>query len=227
MNSPSKNSAPSFVPSTTAGFLLVTISLLMVNGGCVGLLAQMGYWTGASLVPAEYDGLEEQRVAVVCVYKKASYGVGMEAELLARGVDRILKDNVKKITIISQDEIADWVDKNDWDELDYSEVGRGVKADKVVAIDVSDFQLYEGQSLYRGRAKVLVRVFDIAEGGKEAFRRQLPEIKFPVTGVYHSSETSETEFRRSFLEVIARQVGRYFYAYDMSERYSRDPASLD
>lgn len=227
MNSPPKNSASFFVRGTIAGFFLVTLSLLMVNAGCVGLLAQMGYWTGANLVPAEYDGLEDQRVAVVCVYKKASYGVGVEAELLARGVERMLKENVEKITVIGQDEIADWVDKNDWDEIDYSEVGRGVKADKIVAIDVSDFQLYEGQSLYRGRAKVLVRVFDMTEGGKEAFRRQLPEIKFPITGVYHSSETSETEFRRSFLEVIARQVGRYFYDYDMAERYGRDPASLD
>lgn len=227
MTSPSKLSTSFFSHSVIAGFFFVTLGLLTVNTGCVGLLAQMGYWTGANLVPAEFDGLEEQRVAVVCVYKKTSYGVGVEAELLAREVERILKDNVSKIKIVGQDEIADWVDKNDWDELDYSEVGRGVKADKVVAIDVSDFQLYEGQSLYRGRAKVLVRVFDLTEGGKEAFRRQLPEIKFPITGVYHSSETSETEFRRAFLEVISRQVSRYFYDYDMAERYGRDPASLE
>lgn len=206
--------------------LLLALTL-STSVGCVGILAQMGYWTGGNLVPAEYEGLEGERVAVVCVSSNASYGVGVEAELLARGVDSLLKENVKKIEIVGQDEIADWVDKNDWDEIDYREVGRGVKADKVVAIDVSGFRLYEGQTLYRGRANVTVTVFDLKEGGKEAFRRRLPEIKFPASGVYHSSETSESAFRRTFIEVISRQVARYFYDFDMADRYGRDPASLD
>jgi hypothetical protein len=203
------------------------VILVTANSGCVGFLSQLGYWTGGNLVPAEYDGLEGERVAVVCVSSNAAYGVGIEAELLSRGVDSILKENVEKIDIVGQDEIADWVDKNDWDEIDYREVGRGVKADKVVAIGVSDFRLYEGQTLYRGRASVKVTVFDMKDGGKEVFRRQLPEIKFPTAGVYHSSETSETAFRRAFMEVIAGHVGRYFYDYDFAQRYGRDPASLE
>jgi hypothetical protein len=206
---------------------LLAAIFLASHCGCVGMLAQMGYWTGANLIPAEYEGLENERVAVICVSSNASYGVGIEAELLARGVSSILKENVKGIDLVEHDEIADWVDKNDWDEVDYREVGRGVKASKVVAIDLSGFRLYEGQTLYRGRAVVTVTVLDIEEGGKEAFRRQLPEIKFPTTGVYHSSETSETAFRRAFLQVVARQVGHYFHDYDPIDRYNRDPASLD
>src|SRR5687768_164947 len=174
-----------------AGLLFI---LVTANTGCVGFLAQLGYWTGGNLVPAEFDGLEGERVAVVCVSSNAAYGVGVEAELLSRGVDSILKENVEKIDIVGQDEIADWVDKNDWDEIDYREVGQGVKADKVVAIGISDFRLYEGQTLYRGRANVKVTVFDMKDGGKEVFRRQLPEVRFPNAGVYHSSETSETAF---------------------------------
>jgi hypothetical protein len=153
--------------------------------------------------------------------------VGVEAEFLARGVSTILEENVKGIDLVAHDEIADWVDKNDWDEVDYREVGRGVKATKVVAIDLSGFRLYEGQSLYRGRAVVTVTVLDIEDGGKEAFRRQLPEIKFPTAGVYHSSETSEMAFRRAFIQVIARQVGQYFHNYDAADRFGRDPASLE
>jgi hypothetical protein len=70
-------------------------------------------------------------------------------------------------------------------------------------------------------------VFDMTDGGKQVFRRQLPEIKFPTTGVYHSSETSETAFRREFIQVIARNVSHYFHEYEMQEYYGRDPASLD
>lgn len=215
------------IPRPLAAVCLLLPLLCLASTGCVGILAQMGYWAGGNLVPAEYKGLEEQRVAVVCISSNASYGVGIEAELLARGVSTILKENVKKIEMVGHDEIADWIDKNDWNEIDYREVGRGVKADRVVAIDVSGFRLYEGQTLYRGRAQVTVTVFDMEEGGKEAFRRQLPEVKFPTTGVYHSSETSEAEFRRAFIAVIAKQVAHYFYDFDMADRYGRDPASLD
>ncbi len=211
---------------TGAVRLLIAV-VLATNCGCVGMLAQFGYWAGANLVPAEYEGLENERVAVVCVSSNAAYGNGVEAELLDRGVASILQEHVKGIDLVAHDVIADWVDKNDWNEMDYLEVGRGVKATKVLAIDLSGFQLYEGQTLYRGRAVVTITVIDIKDGGKEVFRRQLPEIKFPTTGVYHSSETSEAAFRRAFIEVIARQVGRYFHKYDMVDGFGRDPASLD
>ena len=205
-------------------FVLAAVAAIPV---CQALLTQFGVMSGANLVPAEYAGLAEKRVAVVCVSESASYGIGIEAEVLARGVAALLKDRIEKTDVVRQDEIADWVDQNDWDEVDYREVGRGVKADRVLAIDLSNFRLYEGQSLYRGRANVKLTVLDMTDGGKEVFRRELPEIKFPVSGVYHSSETSENAFRKTFLKVIAEHVARYFYEYDLAERYSNDPASLE
>jgi hypothetical protein len=199
---------------------------LICSAGCNLLLTQLGYWSGGNLISAEYAGLEKQRVAVICVSDNASYGVGTESEMLARGVGNILNEHVKEIDLVRQDEIADWIDKNDWSEVDYREVGKGVKADRIVAIDLAGFRLYEGQSLYRGRASVTITVYDLSNGGKEVFRRPLPEIKFPANGVYHSSETSEAAFRRAFIKVIAEQIARYFYDYDMLDTYGRDPVDF-
>jgi hypothetical protein len=204
---------------------IVALSLVLTTG-CNLLLTQLGYWSGGNLISAEYAGLEKQRVAIVCVSDNASYGVGTESEMLARSVGSILNERVKEIDVVRQDEIADWIDKNDWSEVDYREVGKGVKADRIIAIDLAGFRLYEGQSLYRGRASVTITVYDMADGGKEVFRRPLPEIRFPANGVYHSSETSETAFRRAFIKVIAEQVARYFHEYDMVETYGRDPADF-
>jgi hypothetical protein len=187
---------------------------------------QLGLLSGGGVVPPEYPGLEGQRVAIICVSDNFSYGNGRESELLARGIGRILSEHVKKIEVIRHDAVADWIDKNNWNELDYREVGKGVKADKVVAIDLAGFRLHDGPTLYSGRASVTVRVLDIKDGGKEAFRRTIPEIKYPANGVYHSSETSEDVFRRSFLQVIAHQSARYFFEYDLAENYTRDPAAL-
>jgi hypothetical protein len=194
--------------------------------GCNLLLTQLSYWSGGNLIPAEYGGLEKQRVAIVCVSDNASYGVGRESEELSRAIGSILKQNVKEIELVRQDEVADWIDKNDWSEVDYREVGKGVKADRIIAIDLAGFRLYEGQSLYRGRASITVTVYDLKDEGKEVFRRAMPEIRFPANGVYHSSETSETAFRRSFIKVISEQVARYFYDYDMIDTYGREPIDM-
>ena len=80
--------------------------------------------------------------------------------------------------------------------------------------------------LYRGRASVTVTVYDLEDSGKEVFRRPLPEIRFPENSVYHSSETSESSFRRAFIKVIAEKIARYFYDYDMAETYGNEPVDV-
>jgi len=204
--------------------VLLLLSMLVTASGCRGFLAQMLYWQNGQLVPAAYDGLKKSRVAVISVSDSSSYGTGVESLMLAREVAAILRENVKEIELVRPDEIADWVDKNGWDEIDYREIGRGVKADRVVAIDLSGMRLYEGTALYKGQADVTVTVFDMLDGGKEAFRQELPEFRFPATGPHPVGDTSEVQFRRAFLRVLAQHVAKYFYAYDVLEDFGRDPA---
>ena len=181
---------------------------------------------GKNLVPAEYDDLKGKRVAVVCVSDNSSYGTGSESLLLAREVSLILRANVKDIELVRADEIADWIDRKGWDEIDYREIGRGVKAERVVAVGLAGFSIREGASLYKGRADVSVSVYDMADGGDEVFRKSVPEFSFPATGPYPVGDLSEVQFRRAFLKTLSQQVARYFYAYDVAEDYSRDTAFI-
>ena len=57
-------------------------------GGC-NLLPHIAYIAGGTMVPAQFKGLEDSRVAVVCVSDDSSYGSGTESERLARGVAMI------------------------------------------------------------------------------------------------------------------------------------------
>ena len=63
-------------------------------------------------------------------------------------------------------EVADWLDSHGDDLTDYRDVGRGVKADMVVGIDLLSFNLHEGQTLLKGRAKVGVKVYAHDEEGR-------------------------------------------------------------
>jgi len=198
---------------------------LLPLAGCASLFAHIGYVTGGAFVQPAYNGLEGQRVAVICVSDSSSYGVGNESEVLARSVARLLDQNVPKINVVDWSEIADWMDRN-WDEIDYREVGRGVKADRVVAIDLQGFRIHEGTVLYKGRANLVISVYDIAAGGKEVYRTEINEFTFPVNSHYHATETSEAKFRKQFLSVLAREAAKRFYAYELSEDFGGDPTAV-
>ncbi|MCA9155387.1 MAG: hypothetical protein R3C99_19530 [Pirellulaceae bacterium] len=205
----------------------LTAAVLVSQTGC-GIMTQLMWIAkGGPQVQAEYEGLEGKRVAVVCVADSASYGTTTAASMLARRVEAKLKTNVKEITIVPQDEIEDWKDHNAWDEYDYREVGRGVNADRVVAIDLASFRLHEGQTMYKGRAEVTVSVYDMEAGGETVFRRNVPEIAFPESGGQHTTDTTEPQFRQIFIEVLSQRVARYFFDYEFRNTVAQDAALLN
>ncbi|MBP86096.1 MAG: hypothetical protein CMJ64_05170 [Planctomycetaceae bacterium] len=206
-----------------AALVLGSAWILMTVPGCAGFWSQMLYFGQGQMVPAEYDDLSERRVAVVCVSENSSYGTG---QVLAREVSGILRRNVEEIDLVRPDQIADWIDREGWDEIDYREIGRGVKAERVIAIDLAGFGLYKGSSMYRGRAHVTVTVYDMTDQGREVFRKTLPEVRFPLTGPYPVGDISEATFRRTFLQVLARNITKYFHEYDLLDDFGADPAFI-
>ena len=97
--------------------------------------------------------------------------------------------------MIPPDDVADWIDSNDWNQMDYREIGRGVNADMVLGIDVGDLRLHEGQTLYQGRVTLTITVYDMQDDGKVAFRRTMPDFTFPQNGPRHATEMTEARFR--------------------------------
>jgi hypothetical protein len=212
--------------STTTLLAAALIGTSVFTAGCVGLITQLGYLSGGSVVTAAYPDLQEKRVAVVCVSDSESYGSGGESEAISRLVSSMLAANVSDIDVVPFAEVADWDDKNDWDEIDYRDVGRGVKAERVVAIDLVGLRFHEGTALYKGRADVTVTVLDMTRDGREVYQQSLPDVVYPVNGYYHTTETPEGKFRRAFLRVVARQIARHFFDYDALNEFGPDPASI-
>ena len=112
---------------------------------------------------------------------------------------------------------------------DYSEIGRALDAEMVVGIDLTGFQLYQGQTLYQGRAEAEIHVVGLKkeeEKDKETgektthkkwedeFSRSLPEVVYPPNTSIATSEWPESVFRRKFIMTIADRIGRYFYQHD-------------
>lgn len=194
--------------------------LLATNTGCIALFANLMHAIHGNMLPAEYSGLEEQRVAVVCL-TDTGFRSSAESSILVNNLHADLSMNVKDIEVVRHSEIEQWLDVHGIQDSDYVEIGKGVKADKVLAVEISGLKLKEGQTLYRGYADVTVTVYDVPNG-QIRYRKTIPEFTFPTTGGKPVTETSESKFRSYFLAVITRRIASLFYEVDATRDYALD-----
>jgi hypothetical protein len=208
--------------------MIVAAILMLSTSGCVGIAAQLMYMAGAGDIKPEFAGLKDKRVAVVCVSNRSAYGSGNESRALARMVSVILAREVKKIEIVSQTEIDNWKDTNEWDEIDYRAIGRGVKAEMLVAIDLRSLSYYDGQTMYKGRADFTVSVYDMTEGnGKIVWSKATPDFQHPRHGGRPVTDMVESNFQKEFLGLLAKDIARSFHSYDKVVKVATDAAMLD
>lgn len=205
--------------------LILLLICLPPLSGCVGLLANFLNVVGAGLMPPAFDGLEEKKVAVVCVSNSELFGPTSTSTELGMRINRLLAAKVKDIEIISNQKVDDWIDRNGWDMIDFVSIGRGVEADMVVAVDVDTFSLQDGSTMYKGRSDVHVVVYDM-QSGQQVFSNSPPQIEFPTTAGVPAVSTTEREFRKLFLDTVAGRIARNFYAFDVNEDVARDVSTL-
>jgi hypothetical protein len=198
--------------------------LLPFSTGC-NLVATGMYVLTGNDTPAEFEGLKGKKVAIVCRPVTAlDFDNSSVSTTLAQQLGVRLKQNVKDITIIDQRKIEDWSDENTWEE--YVEIGKAVGAEMVVGIDLEEFSLYQGQTLYQGRANMHFAVYDVSKGKDHVWEKFLPQVTYPPTGGVPASERPETEFRRKFVGTLADQVARFFYPHDSTASFAADSTVL-
>jgi hypothetical protein len=207
--------------------VVIVAALTMLSApGCVGMAAQLMYMMGMHQVKPECE-LKDKRVAVVCLANRLSYGTGSESRVIAQYVSAKLRKEVKDIELVPTSEIENWRDNNDWDEIDYRAIGRGVKADMLIAIDVKSLSFHEGQTLYKGKADVKVTAYDMTKGGAVEFSKDMPDFQFPQHGGRPVTDMSEAKFQAMFLMILAEEIARPFHSYDPEVVFGNEARGLD
>ena len=201
-------------------------SLLAASGCMAPIMSLTWLLKGPQVTPAKTHALKSKRVAVVCISEAVGYVPGSPAEHLARKAELQLKQNVRKIEMISQDKVIDWIDQHDWDSVDFEEVGKGVDAELLVAVEMGSYRLHDGQTLFRGRADLRVRVLDIANDGEVILDEKLFDIMFPENGGQSTAGTTEGRFRNAFTDVLASRVARLFYDYEFDLQIANEARLL-
>ena len=197
--------------------------------GCVGVGAHLMYWMQGSRVDPEYAGLEEKRVAVVCMTDAAPYGPDNSMRILGKQVRRRLASEIKKIELVSSSELNRWTDSNNWDQIDYLEIGKGVNADVVIAIELSGYTLQQGSALYRGATNYSVQVYDLGSeknARTPVYGKGPVEFSFPKDHpIPVSSSLSSTRFEQMFLTELGDTISNYFCGYERPDSIAKDAAS--
>jgi hypothetical protein len=204
-------------PAIAACLALLSVPALGCKSGLESLtILYQGYD-----IPAEFDGLQGKKVVVVCkpLTEFSSQGVD---RVLAEGISERLKAHIKNIHIIEPEKVDKLRDKTGMD--DYRQIGRALKAEKVIGIDIESFSVLDGQTLYKGRSTVSIQVYDVAEKQVE-WHKAPPQFEFPKIGSTPAQELPEVEFRNQFVAELGEQIARFFYPHDRHDDYASDISS--
>ena len=195
--------------------LSVACTALATSSGC-GLLANAMYIVKGVDLPAEFDDLKENKVAVI-VSTEAGLNHDASAILVSRHISELLARNVKKIEvdrIINDQPISDRT---------MSVIGSRVRANYVVLVDIANLKLKDGQTLFRGRSNATVSAYRVAEGDRPVFKKSFPEFIYPQNGA-PVTDFDEAQFQRIYLSELSMRIARTFYPYDPSIDVAKDAA---
>jgi hypothetical protein len=202
----------------------LTLLLLSSSTGCIHTLLATGIylWQGGNVVPAQCDKLDGERVVVVCRPPSTNeYRHAGAARSIGKRVSALLKENVKKVDMVSPSEVDNWIDEQDWEN--FKDLGRSVQATRVVYIELDSFDLYKGTTLYQGDADVRVTVYDMTtRDGEEVWTRNVGQVLFPRNAGIPSADKSVQEFQNQFVEVVSVQTASLFYKHDPNAHFALD-----
>ena len=208
------------VKQSRALSVLLVVTVLIGSTGCIGTLAQLLYVVKGHKSPAVFDGMEGKRVAVVVVSDASAYGPDTLTYSVSKIVSMDLQNNVKDIAVVSPAEIEEWMDTKDWDQTNFKDLGRGVGADLVLAVEVGSYTIHEGTTLYKGQSELSVSVHEM-ETGNILFSQGPDAYVFPTNG-RPAIQTTPRQFEQMYLSKLTTKVSRLFYPHDRLDSVAED-----
>lgn len=205
--------------------LVAAVAGMTAASGCNVLATAMYVIQGTNTLAA-FDGLKGKRVVVVCrPVTSLHFRDSSVSRDLAKQVGLLLQKHVSKVKLVDQREVFEWADENNWEE--YVDIGKALGADMIVGLDLEEFSLYQGQTLYQGKANLKVVVCDVTKGKDPVFEQNLPQTVYPPNGAIPAGEKPEAQFRRKFVDHLARQIAQYFYDHDSTVDFANDSTALN
>jgi len=202
---------------------LLLAGVAVSTTGCLHSILATGIylWQGGNVLPAETEALEDQRVVVVCRPPATNeYRYAGAARSIGKRVSSLLAENVPEIDVVSPAEVDNWVDEQDWDN--FKDLGRAVKATRVVYVELDRFDLHKGATVYQGNAQLRLTVYDMTDRGKDIWSRDVGQILFPQNSGIPAADKTVQQFQSQFVEIVSAQIARHFYRHNPNTTFALD-----
>ena len=169
-------------------------------------------------VLAEYEGLDDQTVAVVIQCEPSTlYEYPQVYGTMAMNISRRLQENVPGIKVLAYQHVMQWQYQTpSWSMLAYGEIAEELGVERVVLVEVYEFRLHpEGNRyLWDGACAGSVGVIERDGWDPDSFAKTWDiAVKFPdVTGVGRESAT-ESQIQMGVLAKFVDEVSWLFYRH--------------
>lgn len=194
--------------------------------GCVGALSQMIYMIKGHTVEPAFPGLDGKRVAVVCVSDASAYGPDTLTYTVSQLVGvRLVNGLSEESAIVAPARIEEWIDTHGWTETEFVELGAGVDADVVLAIEIGSYSLHEGSTLFKGRSDITATVYDVKKEGQVLHVFGPRHFAFPTNG-RPAIQTTERQFERLYLSQLTTLISNQFVVHDKLESFASDAMEI-
>ena len=201
--------------------LMLPLAILTTSSGCINQMAQLLYVIKGHEVPADYEGLNESKVAVVCVSDASAYGPDTLTYSIAKYVSVKLAQGLKGSEIVSPAKVENWIDQNDWDAAEVETFGKDLGVDKVLVIEIGSYSIHDGATLHKGQADLSCTVYDIEKNGQVSYAHGPEEFSFPENG-RPSIQTSDRKFELFYLTRLTDRITRLFVISDKLDTIAED-----
>ena len=202
--------------------MLLITSVLLTSSGCTGLLSQIIYVIKGHNVPAAYDGLEEKKIAVVCISDASAYGPDPLTYTISNALSVKLAQGLEEESVVVPVSLVEqWIDTHGWDGRDFLALGKGLGVDSVVAVDLKSYSIHEGSTMFKGKSDVTATVYNIEKGGQVEFNYGPKFFEYPTHG-RPAIQTTEREFETLYLGQLVIDIANQFTPHDHLDSFAND-----
>lgn len=205
--------------------MAVLLAAAMAMPGCA-----IGGWVADSLaggerrvkVEADYEGLADQRVAVlVAADQHTLFYTPRARERIVREVSAGIAEHVPGATLTDPAEVAEFKRQNDhWAALRVSRLLEQIEVDRVVLVDLVEYRTREpgNQHVWRGQVtgNVAVHAADATDPDNPVYYRTI-NVTYPEDsdiGVIHPDTEDET-IELGMVKAFGRDVVRLFHHHEV------------
>jgi hypothetical protein len=216
------------------GLLAILAAAAALSAGCQA--STMAYFLfpeakhEAEMKKLASDDHSEVRVAILTYYPDLETRPELIqadrslADALAVKLRDLCEANHENVTIVSPHKVEEFKSNHpNWQqEPNLAEVGRQLKADYLIYIEISSLSMYEkgaSQQLYHGQASLSVHLVDVHRPEESPLPRQLSFVYPDARGPIPVEDMQPMEFRQKFLGFLAWKLAWNWTAVPIRETY--------